>query len=142
LEINIKRISKYDLAIKIAQDASLRSEDPFKKVGAAIFNKEGRLLSIGYNGLQPKQKISKKFWRDRDERRKYVIHAETNALSCLTRYDSPYLLACTLLPCSTCAINISSYGIRKIIYLEEYQKDMLAKKIFKFYNINISKYEN
>lgn len=100
------------------------------------------MLSIGYNGVQSKQKIKDKFWSDRDERRKYIIHAETNALSCLTRYDSPYLLASTLLPCSSCAINIASYGIKEIIYLEEYEKDVLAKKIFKFYNINISKYEN
>jgi dCMP deaminase len=138
----MKRLTFNDLAIEIAKCASMRSEDPFKKVGCAIFNKEGRLLSIGYNGLQPKQKISKQFWNDRDERRKYVIHAETNALSCITRYDNPSLLAITLLPCSSCAINIASFGIRDILYVEEYEKDMLAKKIFKFYNIKIKKYEN
>lgn len=130
------------MAIKIAQAASLRSEDPFRKVGVSIFNKEGRLLSIGYNGVKSKQKIKDRFWNDRDERRKYIIHAEINALSCLTRYDLPHLLASTLLPCSACAINIASYGIKEILYLEEYEKDMLAKKIFKFYNINISKYEH
>ena len=135
----MQRLTFEKFAINLAESASTRSEDPFKKVGCAIFNKEGRLLSLGYNGLQPKQKIKNNFWKDRNERRKFIIHAETNALSCITRYDNPYLLVTTLLPCSTCAVNIAAFGIKKIIYTEDYAKDMLAKEIFKFYNINIRK---
>lgn len=134
------RISFEDMAVKFAVDASLRSEDPHKKVGCSILNNEGRLLSIGYNGLLPKQKVSKSFWANRDERRKYVIHAETNALACISRYDKPYILACTLLPCSSCAINIASYGIKYVYYIEEYHKDQLAHEIFDFYNIKINKF--
>ena len=134
------RISFKNLAIEFAISSSKRSEDPYKKVGAAILNKEGRLLSIGYNGLQAKQEIHQDFWLNREERRKYVIHAETNALSCITRYDQPYLLASTLLPCSACAINIASYNIKKVIYLEEYTLDEKAYDIFKFYNIELIKY--
>jgi dCMP deaminase len=134
------RISFSEMAIKFAIDASLRSEDPHKQVGCSILNKEGRLLSIGYNGLLPKQQISPNFWENRDERRKFVIHAETNALSCITRYESPYILACTLLPCSSCAINVISHGIKEVIYIEEYAKDELAKEIFDFYNVKLLKY--
>lgn len=136
------RISFEEMAIKFAIDASLRSEDPYKKVGCCILNKEGRVLSIGYNGLSPKHKVDDSFWLDRDERRKYIIHAETNALSCISRYDYPYILASTLLPCSSCAINIASSGIKKVIYLEEYHRDELAKEIFDFYAIDIIKYTN
>lgn len=134
------RISFEEMAIKFALNASYRSEDPYKKVGCAILNKEGRLLSIGYNGLQPKQKINKKFWENRDERRRFVIHAETNALSCISRYENPYLLASTLLPCQSCAINIVSHGIKRILYLEDYDLDSSAKEIFNFYKINLIKY--
>jgi len=134
------RISFNEMAIRFALDASLRSEDPHKKVGCCILNSEGRVLSVGYNGLSPKHKVNDNFWEDRDERRKYVIHAETNALSCITRYESPYILASTLLPCSSCAINIASHGIKEVIYVEEYAKDELAKEIFDFYNINLIKY--
>jgi len=133
------RLNIEELALEIAKVSSLRSEDPHKKVGCSIFNKEGRLLSIGYNGIQSKQIVPTDFWKDRDLRREYVIHAETNALSCISRYDNPYLLASTLCPCKNCAINISSYGIKKIIYIEDYDKDKLAKNIFKFYNIEIIK---
>lgn len=136
----MKRFSFEELAINFAIQASYRSEDPYRKVGCAILNKEGRLLSIGYNGLQSKQKVLKNFWKNRDKRRSFVIHAEINALSCITRYDNPYILASTLLPCSTCASNISSYNIKKVLYLEEYSLDQKAHDIFNFYKINLIKF--
>lgn len=134
------RISFEDMAIKIADVVKDRSEDPYKKVGACILNKEGRILSVGYNGLLPKQTVPDDFWKDRDERRKFMIHAEINALASITRYDKPYLLACTLLPCCSCAVNIASYGIKYVYYLEEYEKDQLAHEIFDFYKIKINKF--
>jgi dCMP deaminase len=134
------RISFVDLAIQTAKVAALRSEDKYKQVGCCILNKEGRVLSIGYNGLQPRQSVRKKFWNNRDKRRDYIIHAETNALSCITRYSNPYLLATTLLPCSSCAVNIASYGIKKIYYIEDYKKDKKCIEIFKFYKIDLIHY--
>jgi dCMP deaminase len=134
------RISFEDLAIKFALSSAERSEDPYKKVGCSILNKEGRLLSIGYNGLTSKKEVNNSFWEDRDERRTYMIHAEVNALACISRYDNPYLIATSLLPCSACAINIVSYGIKKVLYLEEYHRDQKSLDIFKFYNIDIIKY--
>lgn len=136
----MERISFEDMAIKFALLASERSEDPYKKVGCAILNNDGRLLSIGYNGLTSKKQIDNTFWDDRDERRAFVIHAETNALSCISRYDKPYLIATSLLPCSSCAISIASYGIEKVLYLEEYHRDQKSLDIFKFYDIDLIKY--
>lgn len=135
------RICFNKMAIEIAITASLRSEDPFKKVGCSILNKDGRLLSIGYNGLKSKQKINSNFWSDRDARRSKIIHAEINALSCITRYDNPYFLATTLLPCSSCAVNIASYNIKKVLYLEEYDKDQDSFDIFRFFDIKLIKYK-
>lgn len=135
----MKRTSFLEMAMSMAIESSKRSEDPYKKVGCVILNKEGRILSIGYNGLSPKQKINNLFWVDRDKRRKYIIHAETNALSCISRYDNPYILVSTLLPCAACASNIASYGIKKVFYKEDYDKDESAKEIFKFYKIKLCK---
>lgn len=134
------RSSFREIAINIAKAVSSRSEDLYKKVGCCILDKEGRILSVGYNGLQPKQKIKQKFWTDREDRRKYIIHAETNALSSIARCDKPYLLASTLLPCSCCAMNIASYGIKEVLYSEDYDKDLSAIDIFKFYKINLIRY--
>lgn len=135
----MERISFDQMAINIAHQASKRSEDIYKKVGCCILNKEGRILSTGYNGLLPKFKVNKNFWNDREERRKYIIHAEINALSRVSREQNPHILASTLLPCSSCAINIVSYNIKKVIYNEDYHLDDNAKNIFKFYKIDLIK---
>lgn len=131
------RISFLNAALETAKIWSNRSEDPYKKVGVCILNKEGRVLSVGYNGLLSKFSIDKNFFDNRDNRRKYMIHAEVNALSLIKKTDRPYLLASTLLPCSNCATNIIAYGIKSVVYSEEYEKDSIAKEIFKFYNIEL-----
>lgn len=133
------RISFVEAASKTAKIWSERSEDMHKKVGACILNKEGRVLSVGYNGLTSKLEVNKKFWENRDYRRDYIIHAEINALALISRQDDPYLIATTLLPCSHCATNIACYGIEIVVYNEEYEKDQKAKDIFKFYNIELIK---
>lgn len=127
--------------MNLALVVSQRSEDPHQKVGVCILDKNGRVLSLGYNGIRPKDERDNDFWNDRDNRRKYIIHAETNALSCITRYDNPYILASTLLPCSCCAINIASYGIEKVLYLKDYKNDQSAYDVLRFYNIELKKYE-
>lgn len=133
------RISFIEAASQTAKIWSTRSEDMHKKVGACILNKEGRVLSVGYNGLTAKLNIDINFWENRDHRRDYVIHAEANALSLIKKQDDPYLIATTLLPCSHCATNIACYGIKIVVYNEEYEKDQKAKDIFKFYNIELIK---
>ena len=133
------RISFEEMAINIAIECSKRAEDIYRKVGCCILDKEGKILSTGYNGLLPKVDKDKSFWSKRDHRRKFVIHAEINALSRINRNENPNIIACTLLPCSSCALNIASYGIKKIIYLEDYEFDKGAKEIFEFYNIELLK---
>lgn len=133
------RISFDQMALNIALEASKRSEDIYKKVGCCILDNEGRILSTGYNGLIPKFNVDESFWRDRDYRRKFMIHAEINALSRINRDQKPYSLASTLLPCSSCASNIASYNIKKVIYNEDYYLDDGAKDIFNFYNIELIK---
>jgi len=133
------RISFIQAASETAKIWATRSEDMHKKVGACILDKEGRVLSVGYNGLTPKLNVDINFWKNREHRRDYVIHAEANALSLIKKQDNPYLIATTLLPCSHCATNIACYGIKIVVYNEEYEKDQKAKDIFKFYNIELIK---
>ena len=136
-----KRPSFVDIALATAKVWSLRSEDQYRKVGSCILNKEGRVLSVGYNGLPSKIVVNTNFWENREERRKYMIHAEINALSLIKRSDDPYILACTLLPCSSCATSIVAYGIKQVIYLEDYNLDKNALDIFTFYGVHLEKYE-
>tara|TARA_Y100001973_G_scaffold59283_1_gene87261 strand:+ start:1477 stop:1896 length:420 start_codon:yes stop_codon:yes gene_type:complete len=138
----MSRLGWSEYALELAKTASLRSEDPYKKVGACALDKDGKVLSLGYNGLAAGKTIlswnSKSFWGDRDKRRPYMIHAEANCLSNVKAGECA-ILACTLLPCSYCATMIAAYKIPKVVYREEYDKDSLAHKIFDFYGIILEK---
>ena len=129
-----KRISWEEYALRIAEVASLRSEDRFVKVGACALDNSNRVIGVAYNGLGSGVNVSDDFWKDRDKRRPYMIHAEVNLLSLIKREDCS-LLACTLLPCSGCASAIVAHGIKKVVYKDEYFRDNLALDIFRFNNI-------
>lgn len=128
-----ERLSWEDYALGIAQVAALRSED-VKKVGACALDYENRVLGVAYNGLAPGVNVPSTFWENRDQRLPYMIHAECNLLSLIKRGQCR-LLACTLLPCSCCATMIAAYGIKKVVYLEQYKRDTNGLAIFDFYGI-------
>jgi dCMP deaminase len=132
------RISWDEYALRIAEVASLRSEDPYVQVGACVLDINNRVIGVGYNGLAPSKNADSNFWENRDERRKYMIHAECNALSMVKRGEA-ILLACNLMPCSSCATLIASHGIKKVVYRTPYLKDTQAFEIFDFYNIEYKK---
>ncbi|NBO98702.1 MAG: deoxycytidylate deaminase [Proteobacteria bacterium] len=128
------RLTWEEYALKIAEVTALRSEDPYMKVGSCVLNSDNRIIGVGYNGLAAGKHVTDEFWSDRDQRRKYMIHAEANALSLVDRGQG-VLLACTLLPCSSCATLIAGHGISKVVYRETYKRDESALEIFDFYGI-------
>ena len=128
------RLTWEEYALALAQTAATRSEDPYHKVGACALGYDNKVLGLGYNGLASGVEVLDRFWDDRDERRLYMIHAETNCLS-LFRSGECKLLAVTLLPCSSCATMIAAYKIPEVVYAEIYDRDKKALEIFDFYNI-------
>lgn len=132
------RISWDEYALLMAKASSLRSEDPYRKVGACALNHQNMVLAVGYNGLASGKNVEADFWKDREERLKYMIHAEVNCLSLLKRGEVK-TLAVTLLPCSSCAVAIAAYGVKSVVYDEEYSRDDLAKEVFKFYGVELRK---
>ena len=133
-----KRISWEEYALNLAKCALIRSEDVYKKVGACALSHDNRVLGVSYNGLQQGKNVNNKFWHDRNERRNYVIHAETNVLSLFKRNECK-ILASTLLPCESCARMIAAWNIPVVVYGEEYSRADKTKDIFKFYNIKLIK---
>jgi dCMP deaminase len=135
-----KRVSWEQYALLLAKTASIRSEDIYKKVGACALSHDNRVLGVSYNGLRSKKVVPSSFWESRDERRPYMIHAETNLLSLFKR-DECKLIAVTLLPCEHCARQIVAWNIPTVIYEEEYNKEYAqhTKDIFKFYNVKLLK---
>lgn len=132
----MSRLSWEEYALKIAEVAALRSEDPWMQVGACGLDQENRVIGVAYNGLASGIKTTKEFWADRDFRRPYMIHAEANLLSLFER-NKCKLLACTLLPCSSCATLIAAHGIKRVVFKEIYNRDKSAIEIFNFYGIEL-----
>jgi len=130
------RISWEKHALILAFGASLRSEDPYTRVGACALDYNHNVLGVSYNGLISNFTAPKGFWKDRDKRRQYMIHAETNLLARIN-INQAHIIAVTLLPCSSCAINIAAHKIKKVVYSEKYDYDTKGLDIFKFYNIEV-----
>jgi len=133
-----ERIDWDTYALKLAEVAALRSEDPFVQVGSCALDINNRVLGVAYNGLAPGKIVSDVFWADRDGRRPYILHSETNLLSMFKRNEA-HTVACTLMPCSSCATHIVAHGVRRVIYRDIYSKDTKALDIFKFYDIEVKR---
>lgn len=110
-----------EYALRLAETAADRSEDPYVKVGAVVLRADHSVASVGYNGAPPGVQID---WTDRDRRRAFVIHAETNALRYVTTAEvAGGVLAVSHLPCPQCLVNTAAYGIKRVVYrfdLENY----------------------
>lgn len=130
------RLNWDEYALRIAEVAALRSEDPYQQVGACALDYNNRVIGVAYNGLASGINTTEEFWKDRDKRRPFMIHAEANLLSLFER-NKCKLLACTLLPCSSCATLIAAHGIKNVVYKDVYKRDSSALDIFNFYGIEI-----
>ena len=113
------RLSIPEYAMALAHVASLRSEDPFRKVGAVAIDFDNRVIGTAYNGLAPGYNAAPDFWSDRDDRRKYMLHAEVNLCSLFTR-GNVRLVACTAKPCTSCMQMLCAYGVKEVYYRDDY----------------------
>lgn len=113
------RLSILEYAMALAEVASLRSEDPYRKVGAVALDFDNRVIGTAYNGLAPGYNAADGFWDDREARRKFMLHAEVNLCSLFTR-GAARLVACTTMPCTSCMQMLCAYGIKQVVYGEAY----------------------
>jgi dCMP deaminase len=126
-----------EYAMSIAEAVAKKSKDPWNKVGAVILREDNSIASVGFNGFPQGQEED---WSDREERRKFVIHAEQNAL----RYTNPgegKTLVSTLLPCRDCLKTIAAYKIKKVIYKEVYKSDPIALEIAEKMGVTVIQFE-
>ena len=119
----------------LAEVASLRSEDPFRKVGAAALDADNRVIATAYNGLAPGFDAPSDFWDDREGRQKFMLHAEVNLCSLFKRGEAK-LVATTTMPCTSCMQTLCDYGIEEI-YFREIYKESDAPAIAKAYGIKL-----
>lgn len=110
---------------------SKRSYSKRKQVGAVI-SKEGRIVSIGYNGTLPGDDNCCE--DSNGVTKSTVLHAEENALAhCLKHGISAdgSTVHVTLAPCEHCAGMLIYAGIKEVVYLERYRCDKGLQLLYK-----------
>ncbi len=120
-------------AMALAHVASLRSEDPYRRVGAAALDFDNRVIGTAYNGLAPGFNAPAGFWDDRVARQKFMLHAEINLCSLFKRGEAK-LVATTTMPCTACMQTLCAYGIKEIYYRDVYHESD-APEIARTYGI-------
>ena len=131
-------IPQYVMAL--AHVAALRSEDPYRKVGAAALDKDNRVIGTAYNGLFPGFDAPEGFWASRDERQKFMLHAEINLCSLFKRGEAR-IVACTTMPCTSCMQALCAHGVKTIYYGEDYAASQ-APAIAEMYGVELIKVED
>lgn len=119
----------------LAHVASLRSEDPYRKVGAAALDFDNRVIGTAYNGLAPGFDPPAGFWDDREARQKFMLHAEVNLCS-LFRRGEVKLVACTTMPCTSCMQTLCAYGVKEIYFRDTYDASD-AQQIAHLYGVHL-----
>jgi dCMP deaminase len=143
------RLSWDHYFLNLAINISYRSEDPNVKHGAVIVDRDNHIVGTGYNAAIKGCDLSKIPLHDRDEKRKYMIHAEENALLNSTIINKDYSkIYVTGRPCNNCLQRIINFGINKVIFInklgsitenEDYIN--MQKKILDLSNIIFTPYE-
>lgn len=116
--------SMFSHLLKMADGASLKSQDPSTKVGAALFTmNEGTIL--GWNYIPDRIPHSADNLKNRDWKYPRVIHAE---MACLLRYKGyhSFSIAVTHFPCERCAAHLIEAGVQEIITRKP-SKDFLTR---------------
>lgn len=137
------RISRDTMFTMICQVVAQRSTCWRSQVGAVIV-KEGRVVSMGYNGpvsgmpacedmpnvLECPTKEDFPQWKKdhplmcQGAGCTRSLHAETNAIAFAARAGVSVegcTMYCTMSPCINCAKVIVNSGIKKLVYMEEYR---------------------
>ena len=126
--------------MSIAVLASSRSTCSRLHVGSVIVY-ENRLISMGYNGYiagMPHTSIYE------DGHEQATIHSEINAITdCAKRGVSlkDSIIYITHYPCINCFKCIAACGIKKIIYLENYNNNNIVEILARNSNIDIIQFQ-
>lgn len=101
--------------LKLADTVALYSKDPSTQVGAVVVDSLNRIVSVGYNGFPRKIEDTSLRLSIREEKYKYTIHGEMNAILFAERNLSDCSIYSTFMPCMECAKVIIQSGISRVV---------------------------
>lgn len=106
--------------IDLAKHIATWSKDPSTKIGAVAIGEKGQVLAQGYNGFPRGIDDNDDRYYNKEQKYKYVVHAEMNCIYNAT-YNGVSLQGATIyisgLPvCSECAKGLIQVGIKRVVY--------------------------
>lgn len=103
--------------LDMAQSVAAWSKDPSTKVGAVITDGNKKVISLGYNGLPQWVEDNPDILNNREEKYKYIIHAEVNAILQANKgeYFAGTIYTYPFLTCTQCAAMIIQAGIMRVV---------------------------
>lgn len=105
--------------LDLAENVSLWSKDPSRKIGAVAVGNKGQILSQGYNGFPRGISDSVERYNDKETKYRYVVHAEMNVIYNATyngiSLDGATLYVTGLPVCSECAKGIIQTGVKRVV---------------------------
>ena len=112
-------MNKWDARwLEMAGIVSTWSKDPSTQIGA-IAIKDKRLVSTGYNGFPRNIEDLDERWNNREEKYKYVVHAEMNCIYNANYHNQSlkgYTMYIVGLPvCHECAKGIIQAGVVRVV---------------------------
>ena len=123
----------------IAMSVGLVSKDPSTQVGACIVDKNGNVISTGFNcppsGWDVNNFIWDKLHEEELNKYTYITHAEMNGLANYngTKKDlEGSTVYVTFLPCPNCAKYMIQNGIKKVVYLADGDNNLGSTKATKY----------
>ncbi len=119
----LTRLSRDDLLGNIAKLVARRSTCLRSSVGA-VLAREGRIISMGYNGAPSGMPHCSVDTCGPDEGCTRTVHAEANAIAFAAKTGietDGSTLYTTHSPCNDCAKLLINAGIKRIIYWEKYR---------------------
>ena len=112
-----------DYFIWIAEVVARKSKDRQSRVGAVIVSSDGVIVSTGYNGLARGVYDSSQILDDKDEKLRWICHAEFNAIMNAVQ-SGIALKECTIyvnkFPCLACCNAITQAGISKVVTYDDW----------------------
>jgi dCMP deaminase len=125
----------------IATLLSARSSCERLKVGCVLVSSgehRNRIVAAGYNGFLPGLPHRSKV---RNGHEQATVHAEQNAVADAARRgvsvegSTAYV---THYPCINCAKILLAAGIRRILYLKDYENDLLVEEMLREAHVDIT----
>lgn len=121
--MSLTRFSRDELLGNIAKLVARRSTCLRSSVGA-VLAREGRIISMGYNGAPSGMPHCEPETCGPDEGCERTVHAEANAIAFAAKTGietDGSTLYTTHSPCNDCAKLLINAGIKRVIYWEKYR---------------------